>query len=374
MTGTGAGVVIVYLSTGRQIALDTRIIETDSREGYIEAVRVAARVLESGGLVGIPTETVYGIAASAEHREAIVRLREVKVRSEEKKFTICVGLKSDISRFAAAVPRTAEKLINVFWPGPLTIVLPGKADGTVGLRMPGLSITRDILLDADTAVVIPSANPHGEEPARTAGEVRAYFDGQIDVIIDGGPSRVGVPSTVVEVDAQGGYNILRRGAIGDDEIREALVRTILFVCTGNICRSPMAEGIARRMLAGRMGVEEEGLEGQGFRVMSCGTGAMMGSPPSKEAIEVMGEVGIDISGHRSLPLTDEIAREADDIFGMATHHVSAVRAVDSGAGERAKLMLPDGRDVADPIGQSVETYRRVRDELTDAIHRSLEEL
>ena len=354
--------------------MPTKVIIVSNRASYAEAVKTAASVLEAGGIVGIPTETVYGLAASAEHPSAIARLRDIKGRPEEKKFTICIGLKGDVSRFAAFVSRPAEKLINHFWPGPLTLVLPAKAGGTVGLRMPGLSITRDILLKAETTVVIPSANPHGKEPAVEADTVVAYFDGRIDLIIDSGASLLRVASTVVEVTAEGAVKVLRRGAIDEEEIRKAVVRTLLFVCTGNLCRSPMAAGIAQRYLAERLGLAEADLEKSGYRVLSAGTAALEGTPASPEAVEVTGELGIDISGHRSRPLTMSLARDADDIFVMSPHHVDAVKDVDTSAAARAVLLSPWNAEIDDPIGLPRNVYRRVRDEIRDAILKRLEEI
>jgi len=354
--------------------MDTRLLKTDSRKEYDEAVKEAARVLASGGLVGLPTETVYGIAASAEHAGAIDRLREIKRRPAGKKFTICIPLKSDAARFAAELPRPAEKLAAAFWPGPLTLVVPGKEGAAVGLRMPGLTLTRDVLLESGTTVVIPSANPHGEPPATTAREVMDYFDGGLELIIDGGPAREGVGSTVVEEGADGERKVLREGALSEDEIRRALAHTILFVCTGNLCRSPMAEGFARARLGGRLGVEPDELEEGGYRVLSAGTAAMAGSPPSPEAIDSMKERGIDISPHRSRPLTPDLAAQADEIFVMAEHHLRALRNIESGAAERARLLSPQGRAIADPIGQSMGVYRRVRDELSRAVRERLEDL
>jgi len=354
--------------------LPTRVLTTGDRANYAKAVREAAAVLESGGIVGMPTETVYGLAASAEHPKAIERLRDVKGRPEDKKFTICVPLKTDVTRFAALLPRPAEKLINHFWPGPLTVVLPAKAGGTVGLRMPGLSLTRDILLKTETTVVIPSANPGGLEPATTARKVLEYFDGKIELIVDGGPSPLAVSSTVVEVTPEGAVKVLRRGAIEEEEIRRVIVRTILFVCTGNLCRSPMAAGIAKKYLAERLGVESANLEKAGYRIVSAGTVALDGTPASADAIEVMKELEIDIGDHRSRPLTVAVVRDADEIFVMSPHHLDAVKEVDWDSAARAKLVSPYGSEVQDPIGLPRNVYRRVRDELRDAILKRLEEL
>lgn len=352
----------------------TKLYGTHDRTEYNEAVKASAEALEKGGIVGVPTETVYGLAASAEHAGAIERLREVKGRPEDKKFTICIPLKSDAARFAGKLPRVAEKLINKLWPGPLTLVVPGKSGGTVGLRMPGLAIIRDILLKADTTVVIPSANPHGMEPATTAREVLNYFDGRIDLVVDGGPSPLGVASTVVEVSSEGAFRILRKGAITQEEIKRAVTRTILFLCTGNLCRSPMAAGIARRYLADRLGTEPRDLEEAGYRIISAGTAALTGTPASPEAVRVMKELNIDITSHRSQPLTAELARDADEIFVMSPHHIDAVREVDAAAVARTHMVTPDGSEVPDPIGSSEAVYRRVRDKLRDAILERLEEI
>ncbi len=354
--------------------MSTNVIIVNDRASYADAVKKAATVIESGGIAAIPTETVYGLAVSAEHASAVERLRAVKGRPEEKKFTICVPLKTDVARFVAFMPRTAEKLINAFWPGPLTLVLPSKSGGTVGIRMPGLSITRDILLKTDTTVLIPSANPSDLEPAVTAGQVLEYFDGKIDLVVDAGPSPMRVASTVVEVTAEGAVRVLRKGAIDEEEIKRAIVHTVLIVCTGNLCRSPMAAGLAAKYLAERLGVDIDRLDKAGYRVISAGTAALDGTPASPDAVEVMREIGIDITGHRSRALTVSLERDADDIYVMSPHHLDAVKEIDWDAASRAKLISPYGSEIQDPIGMPRNVYRRVRDELRDAILKRPEEI
>jgi protein-tyrosine phosphatase len=240
--------------------------------------------------------------------------------------------------------------------------------------MPGLSITRDILLSADTTVVIPSANPSGREPATTARQVLRYFDGRIDLVVDGGPSPLAVSSTVVEVTAEGAVKVLRKGAMDDEEIRRAIVRTILFVCTGNLCRSPMAAGIAAKYLSERLGVEAAALETAGYRVLSAGTAALEGTPASPDAVEVMREIDIDITAHRSRPLTVQATRDADEIFVMSPHHLDAVKDVDWDSAVRAQMLSPYGADIQDPIGLPRNVYRRIRDEIRGAILKRLEEI
>ncbi|MBM3892162.1 MAG: low molecular weight protein arginine phosphatase, partial [Verrucomicrobia bacterium] len=131
------------------------------------------------------------------------------------------------------------------------------------------------------------------------------------------------------------------------------MKTILFVCTGNVCRSPMAEGWARHLLAGR----------DDIRVMSAGLGTADGQPPSDYAVDAMRQLGVDISGHRSQRLTPELADEADFIFGLAQSHVDSVIMNCPEAADRVYLLRefdesapPSQRDILDPIGQPLENY------------------
>jgi protein-tyrosine phosphatase len=136
----------------------------------------------------------------------------------------------------------------------------------------------------------------------------------------------------------------------------------------------MAAGIARQYLAERLGVDARDLEDAGYRIVSAGTAALAGTPASPEAVRVMRELGIDISAHRSQPLSPELVRDADLILVMSPHHFDAVREMDASAVSRAMMVMPDGSEVADPIGGSEAIYRRVRDRLREAILERLEEI
>lgn len=184
----------------------------------------ALEVLRSGGLVAFPTDTVYGVGALAFVGSAVESLYAAKGRSTEKAIPVLIGDPQDITRVAGEVPELAIKLAERFWPGPLTLVvpkhpaLPGavSATGTVGVREPDHPVAR-ALLKRSGPLAVTSANLSGESSPTTAAEVLAQLGGRIALILDGGPTPGGVPSTVV--DCVGSEpRILREGALSKEKI------------------------------------------------------------------------------------------------------------------------------------------------------------
>lgn len=185
------------------------------------AIEEAANILRAGGLVGFPTETVYGLGADATNPKAIERLNAVKGRPPEKPYSLHLHAPEQMRPYVASVPKVAAALIERFWPGPLTVVLPGKDGRTVGFRLPDHPIARAFLKACAVPVVAPSANRSGSPPPTDAQEVLAALDGDFDCLLDGGPTRLGRESTVVEV-VGGKLEIRREGAISKETIMEAV--------------------------------------------------------------------------------------------------------------------------------------------------------
>src|SRR6187549_3173225 len=200
-----------------------------------QAIEAAAGVLRAGGLVAFPTETVYGLGADATDGEAIARLYAAKGRPS---FNPLIAHVSDIAaaRRLARFDRDAEKLVQKFWPGPLTLVLPKSADcavaelataglDTIAVRVPAHPVALAILRAFGGAVVAPSANLSGHVSPTTAAHVHADLAGRIDLILDGGPVRVGVESTIVGCFDQ--PMLLRPGGLARAEIERVLGRALV---------------------------------------------------------------------------------------------------------------------------------------------------
>lgn len=211
--------------------METRLIHTDPTHPDPEVIERAGRVLRAGGLVVIPTETVYGLAADALNPEAVGRLRAAKGRPDTKPLPVMLADSGGMAGFARDIPPTAFPLAGAFWPGPLTLVL--RADdrvseaihagsGKVGLRVPDNAVAQGILRAAGRPLVLTSANLSGGADATTAGEAMEALGGRVDLIVDAGPSRLGRPSTVLDLTAQP-PRILREGGVSAERLRDILL-------------------------------------------------------------------------------------------------------------------------------------------------------
>jgi L-threonylcarbamoyladenylate synthase len=193
-------------------------------------VRRAAQILRAGGLVAFPTETVYGLGADASSEKAVARLYAVKRRPADHPVIVHFASAESAFGWASEVPDAARQLADKFWPGPLTLILKRSAAAkdfvtggqpSVGLRVPSHPVAQQLLKEFGGAVAAPSANRFGQVSPTTAAHVRADLGTDVDFVLEGGPSEVGIESTIVDLSA-GGAVLLRPGAITRAQI-EALV-------------------------------------------------------------------------------------------------------------------------------------------------------
>jgi protein-tyrosine phosphatase len=221
-------------------------------------------------------------------------------------------------------------------------------------------------------VVASSANQAGSASACSAEDVLAAFDGSVDLLIDSGPTRYQKDSTIVRC-ANDDVTIVRKGVYDERMIRRLLRLRLLFVCTANACRSPIAAGLAKKLLADRLGCTVGELRGRGVEVQSAGLYAADGRRPTPEAVAAAKELGADIARHRTRRLTPELVEAADTILCMTDVHVLAVRRVSpSSVGKVSRLRVKG--DIADPIGGGEAVYRQTAGELLAALEKRLAEI
>ena len=198
---------------------------------FISCTDELVGIMRGGGLVAVPTETVYGLAGNGLDEKAVAEIYEVKGRPEVKPLSLMVHDAASMERYCESVPPQAYTLAKRFWPGPLTIVMKAKpcvpeivrAGGeTVGLRCPDHPLTLELLEKSRVPCAAPSANPSGESSPKNADSVLKYFDGKIDAVLDGGECGIGRESTLIDLSRMP-YRILRQGALPADEIADALV-------------------------------------------------------------------------------------------------------------------------------------------------------
>lgn len=198
---------------------------------FISCTDELVGIMRGGGLVAVPTETVYGLAGNGLDEKAVAEIYEVKGRPEVKPLSLMVHDAASMERYCESVPPQAYTLAKRFWPGPLTIVMKAKpcvpeivrAGGeTVGLRCPDHPLTLELLEKSRVPFAAPSANPSGESSPKNADSVLKYFDGKIDAVLDGGECGIGRESTLIDLSRMP-YRILRQGALPTDEIADALV-------------------------------------------------------------------------------------------------------------------------------------------------------
>ncbi|MCD6083602.1 threonylcarbamoyl-AMP synthase [Candidatus Aerophobetes bacterium] len=355
-----------------------KTISMSSLKPESEKIEEAVRLIKKGGIVSFPTDTVYGVGVDAENKEAIDKLYRAKKRPKKKPLVLFITRKEEVLRFSEISSLKAKRLMDKFWPGPLTLILKASSycpstvineEGKVGIRFPAHSIPQEIMKRGNLLLATTSANISGERSPLRAEDISESLKKGVDLLIDGGKVPLGKESTVLDV-ADSPPRLIREGYLSWERIRKVWDKEedILLVCTGNTCRSPMAEGFLKRAWEGKRKI----------KIHSAGVATFTGLKATEFAIKVMREEGVDISNHLSTPLTEKMVREADLILVMETRHKEKICKIFPFAREKVILLKEFGlgrrEEILDPVGGSLEEYRKCAMEIKEAAEAVAEKL
>jgi L-threonylcarbamoyladenylate synthase len=345
--------------------------------------------LAQGGIVGLATETDYALAASALNPQAIARLRALQGPGENSPLTLLVKGPVEITDWVPNLSALGAKLARRVWPGPVTLQFPSSAmggltaclpasvrsliipDGTVALWSPAHPFLREVLRLLPAPLALGKGKAWGQREAKTI----EVFDGLegLAMIVDEGPATVQGLATSVRVDGDR-WSVVQPGVVDTATIARMAGTILVFVCTGNTCRSPMAEALCKMLLAQRLGCAPDRLEERGYVVVSAGIATSNGLPPAAYAVDVVRARGASLQKHQSRQLTLEMVRQADYLIAMTNDHLDSLLDQVPECAPRARLLHPHGADIADPVGSDRETYQRTARAIEDYLGHLLDDL
>lgn len=349
--------------------MKTTVVKLNPERPDPEQIRQVALSILEGKMVAFPTETVYGIGAPASKAESIEKIYDLKKRPQEKVLSYHIADIGAIEKLGVRTSGVFRFFRKLFWPGPVTFLVWNEKEEKIGIRYPKHEVAIRLIRQCGEVFLATSANLSGEPSPKTADDVLKTFSNQIDIVIDSGKCQYAEDSTVVDLTVTP-PKILRKGALVV-QVEEASQKVssgkyprkkILMVCTGNTCRSPMAEAWLRAQL------KKKGC-GEQFEVSSCGIMARDGGAASIEVELVLRNDEIELGNFRSRLCRREDVLESDMIFVMTEQHEQYISSLCPQVSGRIVNL-----DVDDPVGMSIHAYEASYKEIKQKLSKYLDQI
>jgi protein-tyrosine phosphatase len=371
----------------------TQAVDIRNADDPRDVIHRSVQLLADGAIIALPTESGYVLAVHLLNADAVQRL--VSLAPTAEPFSRQLALKSaeEVRDYVLNLSRMGSKLTRRYWPGPVAIVLPVEQHqglleavssatrsvvidaGRCGFRVPADDVFREVLRLSQAPLVLATEHESNSQSAiaRQASDITDLYGDEVALVVDNGPSRYDQPAPIVEIENER-WKCIKPGIVNETTLGRLASEVYLFVCTGNTCRSPMAEGWFRKLLSQRLKCREDDLVDHGYLVTSAGLAAANGAPASPESVSVTAEHDVDLHGHESRPLTDQMLSQADHIYTMTRGHRDSILSIRPDLADTVSVLSPDGSDVPDPIGFGLDEYQNCEQKIKQSVREIVDRL